>query len=174
MEINEALELIKIPGMKRDQPQIWMDLGCGTGLFTRALAVLLPGESIIHAIDRNEQSIPNPPDENVKINFICSDFVNDDLALKHVDGVLMANSLHFIEDHFSFLSRLISTFISLREFIIVEYDMIQANPWVPYPVNAQKLKKIFYDLGFQNVVKIAERKSIYRRANLYSCHIKKN
>lgn len=174
MEITEAIELINIPHLKQGHSRIWVDMGCGSGVFTQALASMLPEQSTIFAIDRIEQSIQLPSDIKVKINFILADFVNDDLDIRQTDGVLMANSLHFIEDHFSFLSGLIRKFTTLKEFIIVEYDMIQSNPWVPYPANAQYLKKLFYDLGFQNVARIAERKSTYQRANLYSCHFMKN
>ena len=52
MQLSEAIELIQKINIPGNKPQVWADLGCGDGLFTRALATLLPEGSIIHAVDK--------------------------------------------------------------------------------------------------------------------------
>ena len=43
-------------------PDTIIDLGCGTGTFTFALATLLPPGTVIHAIDKDERSLSQIPD----------------------------------------------------------------------------------------------------------------
>jgi hypothetical protein len=46
MQIKEAISLIKTEGFFEDTKTKWADLGCGSGLFTRALASLLYLEAL--------------------------------------------------------------------------------------------------------------------------------
>jgi hypothetical protein len=41
-------------------------------------------------------------------------------------------------------------------FLIVEYDTVSSNPWVPYPVNYQNLLQLFTGLGYSTITKLAE------------------
>ena len=108
MHIAEATELIWIDKISRDRAQTWCDLGCGTGTFTLALATLLSPGSVIHAIDKNEKSLSQIPDryQEVTIHKEVVDLRENDLSLPALDGVLMANFLHFIEYQGAFLARL--------------------------------------------------------------------
>src|SRR3954452_6616627 len=81
----------------------WADFGAGSGAFTLALADLLgPGASII-AVDRDERALR----ENAKhitssfpgttFGTLVADFATLDVdALPPLDGLVAANSLHFV------------------------------------------------------------------------------
>src|SRR5260370_35375835 len=108
MYIADATELIRIDQIAGARAQTWCDLGCGTGTFTLALATLLPPGSVIHAIDKDEKSLSQIPDryQEVTIRKEVVDLREGDLSLPALDGVLMANFLHFIEHQGDFVESL--------------------------------------------------------------------
>jgi trans-aconitate methyltransferase len=169
MELREAISLIQTDEITQDKQTAWADLGCGSGLFTRALAAMLYTGSTIHAVDKNlssfkVSSLPN----HVILKTFESDFVRDDLSLENLDGILMANALHFVRNKKQFIEKLSPLFRSAPIFLMVEYDTDLPNPWVPYPVSFVTIKKLFTELGFHSVKKINEKKSRYRAGHMYS------
>jgi hypothetical protein len=169
MELQEAISLIQADEITRDTKSIWADLGCGRGLFTRALAGMLYAGSTVYAVDKNISSfkIRSFP-SHVIVKTQESDFVHDDLNLESLDGILMANALHFVRDKITFIEKIIPYFRDAPVFLVVEYDSDQPNPWVPYPLSFITLRKLFTELGFSVVKKINEKKSLFRAGNLYS------
>ena len=153
MEQREAMGMIKM-GIPETGVQHWADLGCGGGAFTRALAGLLPFNSYIHAVDKDRQMIPNRFNE-VSIGFNQLNFITDALALNGLDGILMANSLHYVADKAALLQKLEHCFRANRRFVVVEYEGRWPNPWVPYPIPYAKLAELGKRLGYQTD-KIAE------------------
>lgn len=169
MELQKAISLINTEELIQHSKKNWADLGCGSGLFTTALAGMLCEGSTVYAVDKNIssfklRSFPN----QVIVKTLESDFVHDDLNLENLDGILMANSFHFVRDKKSFINKIIPYFRETPLFLIVEYDTNQANPWVPYPLSFDTLKKLFEELGFTAVKKISEKKSLYRSGKMYS------
>ena len=166
-----AINLIKDAIPPSPQPQSWVDLGCGTGVFTNALANLLPSESQIFAVDAQSQNFPNTMGNNVSIDFIKSDFEKSDFDFTNLDGILMANSLHFIKDKTALIARLEKYLNENKKFIIVEYDTKIANQWVPFPVCFSDLKALFMQYNYTKIEKISEQKSIFGQGNLYAANI---
>jgi hypothetical protein len=68
----------------------------------------------------------------------------------------MANCLHFIQEQHLFLRRLLSM---TDRFLIVEYERSRPNPWGPYPVGFERLRKLFRESGVEHVEKLATRPS---------------
>ena len=99
------------------------------------------------------------------------DFEKTTLPFENLDGILMANSLHYVKDKIMFIEKLKKNLNKNGCFLIVEYDMERSNYWVPYPISFLSLKKLFNDIGFSSVTKINERPSAFNRANLYSVMI---
>ncbi|HWK07690.1 MAG TPA: methyltransferase domain-containing protein [Puia sp.] len=183
MSPEEAFSLIKNDVVQQDRRITrWVDLGCGTGLFTQALSRLLQAGSSIYGIDIHpslkRQTTPN----NVELIPLQLDFVTGDWAavrqgtsrepgnsLQRLDGVLMANSLHYVKDKAAFLSK-ISTFLQPQAtFLIVEYDTDIAVPtWVPYPASFQTLTQLFTHAGYGSIRRLAEKPSIYGGGNIYA------
>src|SRR3984957_10286325 len=110
MKISQATALIRTPLIEWVRPQDWCDLGCGTGSFTIALAELLAPGSTIYAVDLDQKALEEIPDryDGVEIRKILGDLRSTSLRLPSVDGILMANSLHFIQEQHLFLKRLLS------------------------------------------------------------------
>ncbi|HEX3768086.1 MAG TPA: methyltransferase domain-containing protein [Puia sp.] len=169
MELQEAISLIHTDELIQDTQKTWADLGCGSGLFTRALADQLYAGSTVYAIDKNLSSFNTKTFPNhVILKAIESDFVKDELNLENLDGILMANAFHFVRDKKSFIKKIIPYFRNTPLFLFVEYDTNLPNPWVPYPKSFDSLKKLFNELGFSFVKMINEKKSLYRSGKLYS------
>ncbi|MBV4355732.1 class I SAM-dependent methyltransferase [Pinibacter aurantiacus] len=172
MQLTEAIELIKDPEIGADEPQSWADFGCGSGLFTKALASMLPASSVIYAVDMQPSLAPNVLPNKTRIEVIKADFVNDQLELPNLNGILMANSLHYVKDKKSFLLSVTGKLVSDPQFVIVEYNTLSSNRWVPYPIDFSSLKQLFAGIGFTTIKKINERTSIYNEVKMYSALIR--
>lgn len=169
MTLNDAILLIQNKNINVGTKNVWADLGCGSGLFSYALANLLNEESIVYAIDKNISSFKTNSSVNqVSVKPIELDFEKTPLPFKNVDGILMANSLHFVKDKIIFLEKIKHYLNKNGQFLIVEYDTEIANHWVPYPISFLSLKKLFNDVGYSSVSKINEMPSAFNRGNLYS------
>jgi trans-aconitate methyltransferase len=167
MKIEEATAFIA-PAVNTKEPQVWADLGCGDGLFSSALDRLLPAGSTIHAIDKEVQSLSKHQAKN-EIIFHQLDFGIQPLPFTDLDGIIMANSLHFFEDKVSVFTALKKHVRPGGNLIVIEYDLINGNPWVPHPITFKALRQLFQQLGYQNVRKIGERNSAYGPHKMYSC-----
>lgn len=170
MELSTALALIKKGISTSTESQVWADLGAGTGLFTRALSNLLPVGSTIYAIDRDSKAIAGITISSDKIILkkISTDFVNDPLELEPLDGILMANALHFVRDKELFLRKIQRTLKAAARIVIIEYDREASNRWVPYPINYRSLTNLATNVGFRSIQQIGSTPSKYGEANIYS------
>ena len=119
---------------------IWADFGAGTGAFTLALADLLgPGGRIV-AVDRDRAALDQNLEtvaarfHSVDIEARVADFSRP-LELPRLDGLVAANSLHFLErDRQVEAVRTLSSHLGPgAAFVVVEYDADHGNPWVPHP-----------------------------------------
>lgn len=173
MELSDAINFINYETVPYKAHAIWADLGCGSGMFTYALAnVLKPGSSI-YAIDKiisNWQ--PQINTSKILIHQQQLDFVSEELELPGLDGILMANSLHYVENKVALVNKLSKKLNDDGIFLLIEYDTAASNPWVPFPVSFNSLQVIFKKAGYSNVEKLHEKSSAFGRSNLYSVCIK--
>lgn len=168
MELDKIIELI-INGVEQNhQRQVWLDLGAGAGAFTYALSTLLFEKSKIYAVDRDKQSMDQiKVDSNVELVKLNQDF-NEKLNFDEVlNGVILANVLHFVQDKISLVKSLRADLLPGGRLIIIEYDITQGNQWVPFPIRFIELKALALATGFRNIVKLAEVPSQYHRT-MYS------
>ena len=174
MILQDAIELIEHDRIYDvDGPQTWADLGCGEGLFTQALTHLLTPGSHIYAVDKTRPG-PIPFYNDVIVESRIYDFVKDKLDFPPLDGILMANSLHYVSDKKTLLNKLSLLLKPTGCLIIVEYDTDTPIPtWVPFPLSFQSLQNLFRQAGYETIISIGKRASVYGRANLYSAFIKK-
>lgn len=143
-------------------PQLWADLGCGSGLFTRALLSLLPPAGTVYAFDKSPQAFNEPG-----IQFSRLDFEKQALPVPLLSGILMANSLHYISNQLELITRLKTQLRPQGMLAIIEYDTREANPWVLYPVPPEKARRLAIDAGFTNFSLLNTRKSIYQGGGMY-------
>jgi len=163
MTLSDAKALINCDTLNVAQPQTWFDLGCGAGLFSNALHALLPHGSLIYAVDKQRATFNA---EGIK--FLQLDFVKDKLHVSSLDGILMANSIHFVKDKAQFLTRIKKHLLFSGAFLLVEYDMKTSNKWVPYPITLPLAITLFEQAGFEFVYKISERTSLFNDQQIYS------
>jgi ubiquinone/menaquinone biosynthesis C-methylase UbiE len=169
----QALALIDNPPLRAlAHPTRWADLGCGSGLFTLTLASLLQSRSTVYAVDRHptiaQQSTPN----QVSIQPQKNDFVKKDLGLRDLDGILMANSFHYVKDKPALLKTLKAILRPAHYFLIVEYDRTKPVPvWVPYPLAFAALESLFRAAGYQTITRIGQMPSAFGGSNLYGAVI---
>ena len=170
LELSTAITLIKKGIPPATIPQVWADLGAGTGLFTRALSTILPAGSTIYAIDQETKALDSIalPSKQIVLNKVTIDFVNDPIEVEPLDGVLMANALHFVNDKVAFMAKIRQTVKLSARIVIIEYDRDTPNPWVPYPISYQSLQHLVDGIGMASITKIGSTPSKYHGANIYS------
>ena len=128
----------------------WADLGSGEGAFTLALADLLGPGSHITAVDRDAGAIRRIDRDRfpgVEIETEVGDFTHP-LALSMLDGVVMANSLHFVRDKTKVLETVHKMLRAGGTLIVVEYGSDRGNPWVPHPFSYESWEKMAARAGF--------------------------
>lgn len=167
MKINDASIFIHKAFQKDNPVERWADLGCGGGTFTYALVDNLKPGSMIYAVDK-VMPLLNSTNE-VRIQNISADIENIVFVAEELDGILMANSLHYIKDKSKLIQRLGSFLKVNRKFLIVEYDTNKANRWVPFPLPFKELELLFKNPEFSHLNKIGERNSIFGPQKMYAC-----
>lgn len=146
------------------EPGIWADLGSGRGAFTLALAECLGIESHIYSVDidrddlikqktRMKAEFPENP-----ATYIHGDFTHK-LDLPPLDGIIMSNSLHFVQDKLPVVTLIRGYLKPGGRLIMVEYDTAQGNYAVPYPITYSTWTQIADEVGFSKTELLATRPS---------------
>ena len=125
-----------------------------------ALAHSLAAGSMIHAVDLDPRALEGVLDHygGVEIRKTLGDIGSLSLRLPAVDGILMANTLHFIQEQQIFLRSLLSV---TDRFLIVEYERSKPNRWGPYPVGFERLRQLFTEAGVERMERLATRPSLF-------------
>lgn len=169
MQLPEAVSFIQngyLQSLKT--PTVWADLGCGSGLFTKALSHYLKQGSTIYAVDKSSFYKPEIKDSSIQIISLKADFEREILPVGKLDGILMANSLHYVKDKKAFLLSCKKHYHN-ETFLIIEYDTNNPVPrWVPYPVSFSAMKELFASVGFNHIDKIGERPSVFGNKKMYA------
>ena len=178
MTTHEALTLIE--GAVDARGGVWADLGAGSGVFTRALASLLGPEARIYAVDRDARAVAalrrQLSSDAPNVIAVHADFTQSfalpSLGDHLLDGILLANALHFVRDAAHVLARLISRLRPDGRVVLVEYDRRAANRWVPYPIPQLRLPALAAAAGLSAFTTTAVRPSAYRGV-LYAAFARK-
>jgi len=141
---NDLVELVRDGVGERGGR--WADLGAGEGAFTLALADVLGPDAHITAIDKDARALRSIEG---RFDVRVADFTRP-LDLHDLDGVLMANSLHFVRDKQAVLEAVRSMLRPDGRLVIVEYGADRGNPWVPYPFTYQRWETMAARAGFQS------------------------
>ena len=148
---------------------IWADFGAGSGAFTLALSELVGLKAEIYAIDKDrsgfgklEQSHRARFGTSQNIHPVQADFTGV-LHLPPLDGILMANSLHFFKQKEKVL-RHVRSFLKLNGILLlVEYNVDSGNLWVPYPLSFETYQELAPRAGFSEPRLLAKAPSRFLR-----------
>lgn len=123
-----------------EQGGVWADFGSGSGAFTLALADLLGADAGIYSVDRDRRSLQRQQREiaerfpATRLYPVVADFTQP-LDLPSLDGIVMANSLHFQREKEPVLRLIYDELKPNGRLILVEYNADHGNRWVPYPLS---------------------------------------
>ena len=148
---------------------IWADLGAGTGAFTLALRDLVGPDAVIYAVDKDGRSLTELRgayerrfDDTSNLHILHAKF-QAVMGLPQLDGVLMANSLHFFKDKAAVLSQVRGLLKPGGMLLLVEYNVDRGNPWVPYPLSFRTFKSVATAAGFEEPRLVASHPSSFLR-----------
>jgi len=126
----------------RQPGAVWADLGSGTGAFTLALADLLGPGGTIYSVDKDASALRAQAQSmqrlfpQVSVHYRAADFTGP-LDLPLLDGIVMANALHFLPER-----KKDGMVRAMRELlrpegrlVLVEYNTDHGNLWVPHPLS---------------------------------------
>ncbi len=165
MTIDQAANLIH----KGIAPSsfLWADLGAGTGIFTLALKEILP-EARILSLDKNPHALYNLQRAHPWLEIIEGDFTQA-LDLPPLDGILMANALHYVSDPEVILPSILSFLKPGGCFILIEYDTDRpVKTWVPFPISYQRFVGLAVECKLEEPRLIGTRPSLYGRGKIYA------
>jgi ubiquinone/menaquinone biosynthesis C-methylase UbiE len=169
VDVRDAVELIRaaVP----PHPGIWMDVGAGRGTFSLALAQLLGPGSRIYAVDRDAKALAAlrraaPPGTVITVTADFSQPFEPSGLEQPLDGLLCANSLHFVARTEAVLGALASSLRPGGRVVVVEYEQRNATRWVPYPLPPERLAAVARAAGLTAPAITAMRPSAFG-GNLY-------
>lgn len=132
---------------------VWADLGSGSGAFTLALADLLGPGATIYSVDLDAQALRQQAAAMrdrfpaSQLHYLTADFTRPQ-PLPSLDGVIMANSLHFVRKKDPVLALVYGYLKPGGHLILVEYNADHGNMWVPHPVSFPTWVALAQDAGF--------------------------
>ena len=153
---------------------IWGEFGSGRGAFTQALAELIGPEGEIYSVDRDRHALSSQAqavearlgERSPRMHYLNEDYTRK-LDLPLLDGVLMANALHFQRNKHSVLKLIFSYLRPGGRLIVIEYNVDRGNNWVPYPISYKSWEALAKNCGFERKRFLAAKSSRFLR-EIYS------
>jgi ubiquinone/menaquinone biosynthesis C-methylase UbiE len=158
---------------------LWADLGAGSGAFTLALRELVGPDAGIYAVDKDGSRLGELErfhrarvGDAGNLYILHADFTRP-MALSPLDGILMANSLHFFKEKVSLLTHVQSFLKPGGRLLLVEYNVDMGNFWVPYPLSFETYRWLAPRAGFSEPILLATHPSSFLHG-FYSAMAYKN
>ncbi len=151
MDHTEHVNLLKPANLSNGT---WADFGAGSGAFTLALRELVGLDATIYAVDKDKSALREL--ENFhrtrfhttdNLILLPKDFSRP-LDLPPLDGLVMANSLHFFKDKEKILRHIREFLKPHGTLVTVEYNVGSGNLWVPYPLTFETYHALAPRAGF--------------------------
>jgi ubiquinone/menaquinone biosynthesis C-methylase UbiE len=139
---------------------VWADFGSGAGAFTLALADLLGPAGTIYSVDkdrgalREQEQAMHTRFPGTIVHYLNADFTRQ-LDIPPLDGVVMANSLHFLRQKDAMLQLVRGYLKPDGRLLIVEYNADRGNMWVPYPLSYSTWEALARKNGFASTALLA-------------------
>ena len=131
----------------------WADFGSGSGAFTLALRELAGADAEIFSIDKDGARLREQERAfavmfpNSRVQFLRADFTRE-LKLPALDGIVMANALHFFKNKIDVLHRAREFLKPRGVLLLVEYNVDAGNIWVPHPLSFETFCELAPRAGF--------------------------
>jgi ubiquinone/menaquinone biosynthesis C-methylase UbiE len=132
----------------------WADFGAGSGAFTLALRELVGPHASIYAVDKDARALKELEKAH-RENFTTSQNIHPiradfggTLSLPPLDGIVMANSLHYFKDREKVLKHVRSFLKFNGVLLLIEYNVDSGNLWVPYPLSFETYRTLAPRSGF--------------------------
>ena len=175
MNHNDHVNLLRPANLP--QSGVYADFGAGSGAFTLALRELIGLDATIYAVDKDKSSLqelenshrarfhttdnPSAPltvraaipadtpvrDGRASLILLPSDFSRP-LEIPPLDGIVMANSLHFFKDKEKILRHVREFLKPNGVLLLIEYNVDRGNLWVPYPLTFETFHSLAPRVGF--------------------------
>jgi ubiquinone/menaquinone biosynthesis C-methylase UbiE len=146
----------------------WADLGSGSGAFTLALAELLGKTATIYSVDRDAGALREQERAmkarfpEAQVQYQRADFT-DALHFPPLDGIVMANSLHFHHNKAPILRQVYEWLKPGGVLLMVEYNVDHGNHWVPHPFSYTTWERLATATGFAETRLLSTRPSSWLR-----------
>lgn len=156
MDHRDHVELLRPANL---QPGgAWGDFGAGSGAFTLALRDLVGADAVIYAIDKDRSRLAELERAHRqrfgsatildKTLFLINADFSRALELPVLDGIVMANALHYYKDKEIVLRHVRSYLKPNGALLLVEYNVDWGNPWVPHPLSFETFRALALRSGF--------------------------
>src|SRR5579885_3111784 len=139
---------------------MWADLGSGGGAFTLALADLIGPEGMICSVGKSAGGLREQERDmrarfpETSVRYIVADFTRK-MDLPPLDGVVMANSLHYVKQKDAMLQLVRSYLKPDGCFLLVEYNVALATLWSPSPRSFGTLESLARKMCFTSTQLLA-------------------
>jgi ubiquinone/menaquinone biosynthesis C-methylase UbiE len=148
---------------------VWADLGAGSGAFTVALRELIGPQAEVYAVDKDAARLAGLSHawkarfgDSSHLHPVTAD-LRHALDLPPLDGVVMANSLHFFKDKETVLRNVRGLLKSGGALLLVEYNVDRGNLWVPHPLSFETFHALAPKAGFGEPRLLARHPSSFLR-----------
>jgi ubiquinone/menaquinone biosynthesis C-methylase UbiE len=151
---------------------VWADFGSGSGAFTLALAELIQKSGTIFSIDQDGSALKFQEKQmqahfpETHVQYLKANYVHP-LDLPPLDGMIVANTLHFLREKEIVLNLFFSYLKPGGRIILVEYNATEGNYAVPYPLPFPAWERLAKRAGFAVTQLLATRPSRFLR-EIYS------
>ena len=152
MDHNDHVNLLRPANLKPGGT--YADFGAGGGAFTLALRELVGIDAQIYAVDKDKSALRELENShrarfNTTRNLLLlpNDFSRP-LDVPPLDGIVMANSLHFFKDKEKILHHVREFLKPNGALIVIEYNVDSGNMWVPYPLTFETYHDLAPRAGF--------------------------
>jgi ubiquinone/menaquinone biosynthesis C-methylase UbiE len=152
MDHQDHVNLLRPADLK--EGGVWADFGAGSGAFTLALRELIGLAATIYTVDKDRSALRALENSHrARFNttrslILLPDDFSRPLDLPPLDGIVMANSLHYFKDKERILHHVHGFLKPNGSLILIEYNVDSGNLWVPHPLSFQMYCTLAPRVGF--------------------------
>jgi ubiquinone/menaquinone biosynthesis C-methylase UbiE len=167
MDHNDHVNLLRPANVSRGG--VWADLGSGNGAFTLALRELVGMDATIYAVDKDRRALGELEKLHRDRFGLSHNLITLSQDFSHLrdvpvlDGVVMANSLHFFKDKEKILRHVHGLLKPNGVLLLVEYNVDSGNMWVPHPLSFETYQSLAPRAGFSEPRLLAKAPSRFLR-----------